>query len=165
MARIYQPRRRADDQRWEMTVGSDEEGWCHPTGYCAGTFAKLYPEQRSEAIRAMMPGEAHEAAYQAERQKAEKFAARFHDYGHATADEAQECYDRFLVEMMRRTMQERDVQRRCYVCGEWTQNRVDMLYEMLIVCDTHNTPEGIAAARQTMRERGQRGERPRSPIG
>jgi hypothetical protein len=36
MARIYSPKQRQSDRRWNMTCGSDDEGWTHPIGYCAG---------------------------------------------------------------------------------------------------------------------------------
>lgn len=36
MARWYQVLQRQSDQRWDMTVSSEDEGWARAIGYCVG---------------------------------------------------------------------------------------------------------------------------------
>lgn len=46
--RIYQPLKIASGPnagKWRMTVSSDEEGWCHATGYCGDDCAHDTPQE------------------------------------------------------------------------------------------------------------------------
>ncbi|MGE0460889.1 MAG: hypothetical protein AB7Q16_05930 [Vicinamibacterales bacterium] len=146
MARIYQPLQRQRDGRWNMTVSSDEERWTHAVGFCAGTFDQCWPPHNpSEPQRVMAWGSVD--AYEADRLKHRVHEALYHDDGHATAEEAQACYDRYCRLLHRRDFDEKDVQRKCAICGEWTVHRV-MVGEvrLLSLCGAHLSETDIAAA-------------------
>lgn len=143
MARIYSARQRQSDGRWDMTVASDEENWCHAIGYCCGSFAEVWPEH---------PRESHlmawrtEQRYHADRAKALPFATKYHSDGHATAKEAESCYRVHEIDQGRRSFTESKVQRPCEACESWTQRRVELALQILNLCEQHDNPEGIAAA-------------------
>lgn len=147
MARIYQPMQRARDGRWDMTVSSDDEGWTHAVGFCGGTFDQRWPPYTGKEIAWPTQG-----AYDADREKHRAHAAHYHDDGHATADEAQACYDSYCRLLRRRDFDERDVQRKCAICGAWTQHRVTVgELRLLILCGAHLSEMDVAAA--TAKER------------
>lgn len=142
MARIYQPLQRRSDLRWNMTVGSDDEGWTHTVGFCAGTFDQCWPDaEKGPPIG--YPVE----LYESEREKHRAYAEQYHADGHATAEEAQACYDRYCRVLRRRDFDEKNVQRKCAICGEWTVHRV-MVGEtrLLTLCAAHLSELDIAAA-------------------
>lgn len=143
MARIYQALQRQSDGRWNMTVSSDDEGWTHAVGFCAGSFDKQWPPFDDKATIVGLPRD----QYEAEREKARVHAAHYHEDGHATSAEAEACHDRYARLLRRRDFDERDVQRRCAICGTWTVHRV-MVGEtrLLTLCGAHLEEADVAAA-------------------
>lgn len=141
MARIYQALQRQRDGRWNMTVSSDDEGWTHAVGFCAGTFDQCWPPFP------LAKGGLPEDLYEAEREKHRVHAALYHDDGHASAAEAEACHDRYVRMLRRRDFDERDVQRKCAICGAWTVHRV-MVGEtrLLTLCGAHLAETDVAAA-------------------
>lgn len=97
MAQIYQPRQRASDGRWDMTVSSDEEGWAHAEGYCGGL-----PKMYDESARARLGDTVFEMANrQAAEIAAGPHAGKYHRDGHSTAEEAEACYATFCLDKLK----------------------------------------------------------------
>lgn len=153
MARIYQPLQRRSDGRWNMTVGSDDEGWTHAVGFCSGTFDTIWPPHNPALPERVAPWGGVEA-YDADREKHRVHAALYHDDGHATAEEAEACYDHYCRVLRRRDFQERDVQRKCAICGAWTVHRVMVGdVRLLCLCVSHLSELDVAAAIRKERTR------------
>lgn len=91
MARIYAPRQRQTDGRWDYTVASDEEGWVHPLGYCAGPWKPL---EAGIALNAEQCAEYN--------LKHAPFAERYHVTGHTTAEDARACYRQYELDHLLR---------------------------------------------------------------
>lgn len=79
-------RKREKDGRWDYTRLTGQ-GRIYPIGYCAGwsdprEWTKVLPvEMREQEYTRLAPFEGH-----------------YHTDGHATAEEARECYKRFLLD-------------------------------------------------------------------
>lgn len=150
MARIYQALQRQSDGRWNMTVSSDDEGWTHAVGFCAGPLvgfcAGPFDAQWPPFDAAKMSWTTA-AAYEAEREKARAHASHYHDDGHASAAEAEACHDRYCRLLRRHDFNETDVLRKCAICGAWTVHRV-MVGEvrLLNLCGAHLGEADVAAA-------------------
>lgn len=149
MARIYQPLQRQSDKRWDMTVSSDEERWTHAEGFCAGTFEKQWPDwpegETPERLRFWMSRE----YYLARREEHRPHAAHYHDDGHATAEEASACYERFGRLVERRDVVDENEQRKCQVCSAWTTHRVligHSIHQELVLCPAHQSDADVEAA-------------------
>lgn len=86
----YAARERLSDGRFDFTCRNDDKTW--PVGYCHEY------RQWSASDFNFMSEEA--AAREAEKlnQKYEPVREAFHSDGHATAEEAQACYRRFLLD-------------------------------------------------------------------
>ena len=64
---------------------------------------------------------------------------KFHADGHATADEACECYRQYLLDHRLILNAKWDAQYKCKVCGEWTQCHASVGNTFYInLCETHN---------------------------
>ena len=145
MARIYKVRERLDG-RYDMTVSSDEEKWCHPIGYCVGwkelstddDYQKAYPF----ATKAGMI-----AALRAEDEKFRPFKDKFHQDGHATRAEAEACYRDYEFQHELRFFQVEHTQHKCDVCGIWTQGVGELgMFRFFKLCPEHANREGIELA-------------------
>jgi hypothetical protein len=124
----YQPRQRKTDMRWDFTSMNDGHVW--PVGYCDGDFDKvkkrildcdILPNREAEVV------------------KLEKFASKFHSNGHATCDEAVECYRQYQLDQhLRLNKHENPAElRRCAVCGTWTGHHADIGMTTFDLCDQH----------------------------
>lgn len=139
MARIYQPLQRVTDGRWNMTVSSDEENWTHTIGFCCGKFDQVWKPYSGDSDSLAWPTQ---EAYEAERARHAAHARFYHDNGHATADQALDCYRRYDVLLHRREYFEQDVKKPCVVCNTWTMHRVlvgTSLPTELVLCIAHCT--------------------------
>lgn len=146
MARIYQPSQRQSDKRWDMTVGSDEEGWVHAIGYCAGWHdwteeeAKRIGFSLESCLKDQAPMVPHKA--------------KFHRDGHATSEEASACWDAYVLDTELEFRDLTDEKRPCCVCGDFTGHVADLGREFprrWFLCPTHGTREEVAARRDQER--------------
>ena len=87
MARIYQALERKGGGRFDYTVSSDEEHWVHALGYCAG-YHEINEDDWPFGIEMAREENARIAP----------FKHKYHVDGHATASEAQECYNEYLLD-------------------------------------------------------------------
>lgn len=116
-------RQRQSDGRWDYTTNG------HPVGYCR--------EWRDwdEVTRALSP--AAYAQYVADKDK-------YHSHGHATEDEARECYrDYILDHQLRLNLVNSGTQSKCEICGEWTQKYAMLPFQIFKLCDLHNNREEV----------------------
>jgi hypothetical protein len=117
------------DQRWDYCCGS------HPTGYCH-TY-KPIPEDEGLGEWAKRANE-----------KLAPLAANFHDTGHATEAEAQECYKKYMLDTsLRLTPKEPENPHqlnRCQVCGTFTACHAYVgAYQIFTLCPEHQTRETV----------------------
>lgn len=71
---------------------------------------------------------------------------KFHgpDHGHATKEEACDCYRQYLLDFRMRLGKDENQMHRCAECKEFTQNVLQIgAYSILILCDAHNNEETI----------------------
>ncbi len=147
MARIHSARQRDYDKRWDFAVSSDEEGWAHPDGYCAGWRS---PEE-TDALAAekgwpLLSKEGAEAI----RLNRDKF----HSDGHATAEEAEACHREYVLDFELTRYEEKDVHRKCDSCGTFTPGRVALgQFERFNLCPSHQSREDVKRVGDEARER------------
>ncbi len=142
MARIYQALQRQSDQRFDMTVSSDEEGWTHAIGYCSGWPGDKPPDDNT--IRKIWWSL---AAWKKHIDRIEPFHANYHRDGHETRAEAEACYTKYQLDNeLRLDGHDESQQKKCVICSEWTQGRAALLGESFrefVLCDAHRTREHI----------------------
>lgn len=129
--RHYSARQRQSDGRWDYTCGS------RPVGYCC----EFKPIAEDGTI---LPAE-HARQWNA---KIAPLAGNFHTDGHATEEEACECYKRYILDVDLRLMPEEpkdaSSQHRCQVCKEFTACYAMVgCYRMFNLCPTHQTREEV----------------------
>lgn len=113
---LYSPKQKPVDGRWRYTLenssGTMELGYCH-----------AYRAWAAEDIKYYDPASAQKEADRLNALYA-PFQSKFHDDGHATAEEAVQCYRGYLLDLQLRFSEKPDPekQHRCAVCGEWTQH-------------------------------------------
>jgi hypothetical protein len=112
------------DGRWDFCCGN------RPVGYCAG-----FPS--TDNPHGIPFWDEHIA-------KCEEHRAKFHEDGHATAEEAAACYLEHELDFRLREWESRDAQRKCRECGEWTTHVVQVGgYSIFVLCPEHATREII----------------------
>lgn len=139
MARIYSPRQRAADKRWDMCVGSDEEHWVHAIGYCAGWFE--WTEEMATRIGMTLE---HCLKDQA---KLLPVKHKFHTDGHDSSREASDCWHEYRLDVELEFRRVEDERRKCQVCGDWTQTVADFgreFSERYWLCEAHATRLHVA---------------------
>ena len=140
MARIYMVKRRLRDGRWDMTVSSDEEGWAHAIGYCAGW------NELTEADCKRLLGPYHWPSIQEDQEARRQFQSKYHVDGHNSSAEAEACYLNFLLDQEIKFHEEVDTQKRCKMCGVWTTGYGSLGREIprrWPLCKTHQTRKSI----------------------
>jgi hypothetical protein len=145
MARIYSVRERSKDHRFDMTVSSDDEGWCHAIGYCAGWTEMKTAEDvlnlHPWADKYMVAGLLKEHA------KHEPFRAKYHDGGHTTREEAEACYREYEFDQELRFGERRGEQRKCAICDQWTQGFAELgQFRHFTLCPEHANRQGVEQA-------------------
>lgn len=142
MARIYMPRQREESKVWDMTVGSDEEGWIHPIGYCAGWHewtddeAKRLGFSLESCLRDQEPLVPHKA--------------KFHIDGHSTSAEAATCYEGYILDTELHFRDNADEQKKCIVCDVWTTGRALLGHtfsKVFVLCPAHATRDNVVKAK------------------
>ncbi len=123
----YDARKRSSDNRWDYTCMNDGHVW--PVGYCR-PWQPLTCPPLSEAY----VNDPHQQKKHAE------FKDKHHDDGHATEQEARECYRQYLLD--KKLVLDRkliDLQRKCAVCETWTQGCAEVGLHLFVLCDDHRT--------------------------
>lgn len=120
----YKALQREKDKRWDMVMnGRQAVGYCHAY--------RPISEDAEEA----------------------QFAHKYHTDGHATEAEAYDCYLEYLLDhQVRFHRGNASLQRRCQVCGEWTEKWVDAVYSFFYLCDQHNNREEVKKLMQPLGE-------------
>ena len=130
--RHYSAKQRADDHKWVYTCGS------RAVGYCADTFDKQWPEECPEYLKPYMSAE----DYKTEREKHLPFQDKFHADGHATKQDACECYRQFLLDMHVRKVTSTGAMYECRVCKTFTPDYVLIGNTIFVVlCKDHQSRE------------------------
>jgi hypothetical protein len=93
----YFSARQRTDGRWDYTCQNG--AGVFPIGYCAGPDFAQYD-------------------------KTGEYAAKYHDDGHATAEEADACHRAHELEQQVSRRESADTQKKCLVCEAWTTKRV-----------------------------------------
>ena len=115
----YRPLKRAIDGRYDYTCTID--GHSYPVGYCGGQRAlDVQEDELPEEVR-----------------------SKFHETGHATPEEACECYKQYLIDTSLRFGTFSNQQFRCRVCEAWTETYAQMGPEVWPVCKEHSTKEAM----------------------
>lgn len=71
--------------------------------------------------------------------------------GHATPEEAREHYRQYLLDNARYDGYLRDEQRKCEICGAWTQRYAEGPHIFMhVLCDEHCNREGLSQVIGTM---------------
>src|SRR5688572_23248514 len=99
----YAARQRLKDQRWDYTLND------RPYGYCR---EYVDPDQYPESIREYMT--------ENEVQKTRAFQHKYHRDGHATEQEACDCYKEYMLDHhLQLDREDCNSQHKCQKCGEW----------------------------------------------
>lgn len=143
MARIYSVLQRQSDKRWDMTVSSDEEGWAHSIGYCAGW--KGDPDAAEIERLNNMFGEGFAERLKAEIEPKRQFQSKFHRDGHATSEEAYACFRQYELDCELRFWESKSEQKKCQVCETWTAHRAELgdFHREFILCPEHATRDNV----------------------
>lgn len=130
--RHYKARQRKDG-RWDYTVNLGN--YITPIGYCTP-----YREWTQEDLaRFGFSGDEPDIV------RGRDFADRHHDCGHATPEEANECYRQYQLDQelsLMRTFE--NTKRKCLKCGDWTQHFAEINMSCFDLCEKHNTRESVA---------------------
>jgi Fe-S-cluster containining protein len=126
--RHYCAKQRESDKRWDFTA--DFHDVPQPIGYCCA-----YREFDTTVVPIL---ESEQAEYRAT-------AHKHHTDGHATVEEACECYKQYLLDHRLRlgaTMSNQ--MQRCRVCEKWT-DRFAIVGDscLYVLCSEHNNRETI----------------------
>lgn len=121
--------RQRKDGRYEFTIQIGHG--MMPVGYCA-PFREWWNDKRIPANPDTV-----------EREKAT--AHKHHTDGHATPQEAAECYKTYLLDHRLNLMEiNPDTMHMCQICGEWTQHYATVdTYTRFRLCEKHNTREFV----------------------
>lgn len=126
-----QPRQRQSDGQWDFTSMND--GRVHPVGYCDKKPDPADFERLGIHVS------------QAELERWEKYGDKYHTDGHVTEDGAIECYRQYeLDNRLRLDCKHSDEQRKCEVCGHWTDTAAMVgAYRVYELCDIHRTRDEV----------------------
>jgi hypothetical protein len=126
----FGPRQRESTKRWDYTCRNDNRIW--PVGYCAG-----WRDYTAEERRQCMMNDVWYANYESRR-------ASYHTDGHATSDEACECYKQYQLDDGLRFGEDSSSQKKCQVCEAWTTKRAMVGgYRSFVLCEAHATREEV----------------------
>lgn len=143
MTAYFGPLQRQDNMRWDYTRRTGSTG-PYPIGYCAGW--RDYTDQDYEEMKKKL-GEHIVAEMKRDLEKREPFKEKYHFDGHATAEEAMECYDRYRLDHDLEFFEREDVQRKCAICEAWTTGmgsfRGEHFGEHWPLCKEHQTKENV----------------------
>lgn len=129
--RYYAAKQRQSDGRFDFTV--THGSYTYPAGYCAPyrpwtENGKLFIPVPAETLR-----------------KFEENSHKHHDTGHATAQEAAECYFLYLLDQrLRLGLEQEGRQEKCKECGAWTSLYAELdCFKFIVLCEAHNSREVV----------------------
>ena len=133
----YYASRQRKDGRWDYTCRNDD--FIYPVGY----FSKYREPDPKDWI---WTNPASITKYQAEK-------PFHHEEGHATKEEACQCYTKYLMDTALYFGNADDAQHKCKICGEWTTGYAQVdngsMYDL---CDKHKTREVVETLFETVGE-------------
>jgi hypothetical protein len=118
----YRALQRQTNGRWDYTCNGRPTGYCH--AWIPFTCPPL-PEYMVESAT----------------KKFEPLIGNFHTDGHATEEEAWECYKRYQLDTRLRFSKNSTQQRKCVECDDWTDKYAVCGYHMWWLCEVHATRE------------------------
>ncbi len=114
------------DGRFDFTCENDGLIW--PVGYCA-------PYREFWLNTPTSPGKIEEY---------KRTQHKHHGNGHATAQEAADCYREWMLDHRLLLGQESvNEQRRCEICGKWTNLQASVDTKIWWLCESHCTREQV----------------------
>lgn len=121
--RHYSARQRISDGRWDYCCGS------HPIGYCC-EYVPLEVGKYGATERDV--------------EKCEATKEKHHTDGHATRQEACDCYLEYLLDHRTRVSKASDSQHKCQECAAWTQGLVFVgECRSITLCEDHQDRDMI----------------------
>lgn len=123
--RSYQPRQRLDGN-WDYACGNS------PIGYCSAAmtledFANINWEPS-----------------QTELDRIEKNKHKHHTCGHATKEEAIDCYFEYILDNKLSFHESPNQQQKCRICKEWTTRYIVLdECQLIVLCNKHLDLESI----------------------
>lgn len=121
----YDSARQRTDGRWDYTTNS------HPIGYCSGwTWNETYDPKKEWAYGS-------EDHWQKSKIKAEASKDKYHTGGHATAEEACECYKNYQLDNhLQLDRKSTNTMHKCKVCGTYTESMASVgFWQLYHLCD------------------------------
>lgn len=135
MATYYGPKQRITDKQWDYCASNSHA--CYPIGYCHN-----YPyDESNESLKELFGGLVH---WEHAKAKAEPFKDKYHTNGHATEEEACQCYTDYLLDNELSFGEDTHSQKKCKVCDEWTTGRAYVNHHSFDLCPKHQTREEVA---------------------
>ena len=120
-----------EERRWFYTTKAGGHTWA--IGYCAGP-----PDPDGGQLIGL-------AFWEQWLKQCEPFKDKFHDDGHATAEEAAECYRQHLLDLRSRYDVTLGDYNPCLECGELTNKAAQVEgWHTFRLCALHLTPEVVA---------------------
>lgn len=124
------------DGRYDYTLHNNRIGTA-PIGYCAG-----WSERTEEEMRAIGLGDDVIKMILADIEMRRPHRDKYHRDGHATPEEAQECYKRYVMD--NELVLDRQVDHgECLVCKALTRRAAEADHRLFILCDEHCTREQV----------------------
>lgn len=131
----YGPSQRQSTGRFDYTCSNRRTG-TYPIGYCH-SFKEFTPK--------FIPFSQEECDRLNEKEK--PFLSKYHDDGHATADEACACYRVYLLDHETRFHDPPEAPKtlhRCEICNEFTAGMAEVgNSDSWYLCDTHRNRETV----------------------
>jgi len=126
---LHYSARQRNDGRWDYTCSGRPVGYCCPYSPIPEDGSIPSAEKWNEKIAPLRD--------------------KFHTLGHATEDEAQDCYKQYLLDTsltLKTTEPENaNQQNRCRVCKKFTACLAMVgAYSMFVLCPEHQTREVVA---------------------
>lgn len=129
----YFAARQRKDGKWDFTCMNDGHIW--PVGYCSIFALTLNPDGEKGRQSMMTPSEwdgilAHMDQY--------------HDGGHATKEEAAECYRSYILDnKLRLRVMETTTLHECEVCKTPTKGVAELDTDLWHLCDDHRNRQEV----------------------
>jgi len=112
------------------------DGFVYPIGYCAGWQPWMDGPVANSHVS--------EAVLAQERARLAPFKGKFHTHGHATEEEARACYKSYLLDLHARFDHALEgEQRKCQVCGAWTDRLASAGLIHVVLCPLHCNRESF----------------------
>jgi hypothetical protein len=135
----YAARQRLSDGRWNYTMTND--GRTQAVGYCCA-----YRPFGADDLLAIFCGDAGRMAQ--ENEEHGRHAGKYHSDGHASSEEACDCYRKYLLDHQSRLhalcKDDAEELHRCAICNDWCANmgKVGHLSHWFL-CDAHLTQQSL----------------------